>query len=156
MCWVKLLSQAVGCSKHTSRNRIPPLRKPYSSNSATSTLSNLPFFPSLSVSLLHIPSPPVLMPVKPDKRTGPRRLEAVKLRLRAEQVARENAAALRYRQLAEELDEQPLRRRHATDRDTGKTSWLECFLCALVVCCVFLVVAVVFLCVVVLSLSKKE
>ena len=156
MCWVKLLIQAVGCSKKTSRNRIPPLRKPYSSYSATSTLSNLPFFPSPSVSLLHTPPPPVPMPVKPDKKTGPRRLEAVKLRLRAEQVARENAAALRYRQLAEELDEQPLRITHATDRHTGKTSWLECFLCALVVCCVFLVVAVVFLCVVVLSLSKKE
>jgi hypothetical protein len=95
------------------------------------------------------------MPVKLDKKGGPWQLKAVKLGLRAEQVARENAAALRYRQLEDEA-QQPLRRTHATDRHTGKTSWLECFLCALVVCCVLLVEAVVFLCVVVLSLTKKE
>ena len=99
------------------------------------------------------------MPVKPDKQSGPRKLEAVKVRLRAEQVAREKAAVLRYRQLAEdeaEQAEQPQRRTQATERHTGKTTWLECFLCVLVVCCVLLVIAVVFLCVVVLSLSKKE
>jgi hypothetical protein len=113
------------------------------------------FFPRRR-SLFFTSPPPVPMPVKLDKKAGPWQLEAVKLRLRAEQVARENAAALRYRQLEDEA-EQPLRRTHATDRHTGKTSWLECFLCALVVCCVLLVVAVVFLCVfVVLSLTKKE
>jgi hypothetical protein len=96
------------------------------------------------------------MPVKPDKQSGPRKLEAVKVRLRAEQVAREKAAVLRYRQLAEDESEQPQRRTQATERHTGKTTWLECFLCVLVVCCVLLVIAVVFLCVVVLSLSKKE
>jgi hypothetical protein len=96
------------------------------------------------------------MPVKPDKQSGPRKLEAVKVRLRAEQVAREKAAVLRYRQLAEDEAEQPQRRTQATERHTGKTTWLEGFLCVLVVCCVLLVIAVVFLCVVVLSLSKKE
>ncbi len=96
------------------------------------------------------------VPVKPDKQSGPRKLEAVKVRLRAEQVAREKAAALRYRQLAKDEAEQPQRRTQATERHTGKTTWLECFLCVLVVCCVLLVIAVVFLCVVVLSLSKKE
>ena len=96
------------------------------------------------------------MPVKPDKQSGPRKLEAVKVRLRAEQVAREKAAVLRYRQLAEDEAEQPQRRTQRTERHTGKTTWLECFLCVLVVCCVLLVIAVVFLCVVVLSLSKKE
>jgi Flp pilus assembly protein TadB len=96
------------------------------------------------------------MPVKPDKESGPRKLEAVKVRLRAEQVAREKAAVLRYRQLAEDEAEQPQRRTQRTERHTGKTTWLECFLCVLVVCCVLLVIAVVFLCAVVLSLSKKE
>ena len=96
------------------------------------------------------------MPVKPDKQSGPRKLEAVKVRLRAEQVAREKAAVLRYRQLAEDEAEQPQRRTQRTERHTGKTTWLECFLCVLVVCCVLLVIAVVFLCAVVLSLSTKE
>jgi hypothetical protein len=93
----------------------------------------------------------------PPKRAGPWQLETVKLRLRAEQVARERerAAELRYRQLEDEGAE-PLRRTHGTERYTGKTSWLECFLCVLVVCCVFLVIAVVFLSVVVLSLSRKD
>ena len=152
MCWIKLLSQAVGCPKKSSRNRIPPLRKPYSSHSATSTLSNLPFLASLSFSLLHTAHPPLPMP---PKRAGPWQLETVKLRLRAEQVAREKAAALRYRQVEDEGAE-PLRRTHAIERYTGQTSWLECFLCVLVLCCVFLVIAVVFLSVLVLSLSRKD
>ena len=91
----------------------------------------------------------------PPKRAGPWQLETVKLRLRAEQVAREKAAALRYRQVEDEGAE-PLRRSHGTERDTGKTGWLQIFLCVLVVCCVFLVLAVVFLSVVVLSLSRKD
>jgi hypothetical protein len=116
----------------------------------------LPFFPRRRSLFFTSPRPPVSMPVKPDKQSGPRKLEAVKVRLRAEQVAREKAAALRYRQLAKDEAEQPQRRTQATERHTGKTTWLECFLCVLVVCCVLLVIAVVFLCVVVLSLSKKE
>ena len=60
------------------------------------------------------------MPVKPDKEG---KLEAVKVRLRAEQVAREKAAVLRYRQLAEdkaEQAEQPQRRTQATERGLTK------------------------------------
>jgi hypothetical protein len=56
----------------------------------------------------------------------------------------------------EDEDAEPLRRTLATERDTGKTSWLQIFLCVLVVCCVFLVIAVVFLSVLVMSLSRKE
>jgi hypothetical protein len=60
------------------------------------------------------------MPVKPDKQSGPRKLEAVKVRLRAEQVAREKAAVLRYRQLAEDEAEQPNNHReeHKQQNDT--------------------------------------
>ena len=151
--FAKFLIQAVECPKKSSRNRIPPLRKPYSSHNATSAFSNLPFLPSLSFLLLHIAHPPDPMP---PKRAGPWQLETVKLRLRAEQVARERAAELRYRQQEDE-GALPLRRQHESERyNIGKTSWSDCFLCVLVVCVIILVVAVVFLCIVVLSLTKKE
>jgi hypothetical protein len=152
MCVIKLLSQAVECPKKRSPNRKPPLQKPYSSHSATSTLSNLPFLASQSFSPLHTAHPPLPMP---PKRAGPWQLETIKLRLRAEQVARERAAALRYRQVEDEGAER-LRRTDAIERDTGKTSWLQILLCVLVVCCVLLLIAVVFLSVLVLSLSRKD
>ena len=91
----------------------------------------------------------------PPKRGGPWQLEQVKIRLRAEQVAREREAALRYRELEDE-DARPLRTTYATERYTGDNSWLQCCLCLLVVCCILLVLAVVFLSVVVVSLFKKE
>ena len=72
----------------------------------------LPFFPRRRSLFFTSPRPPVSMPVKPDKEG---KLEAVKVRLRAEQVAREKAAVLRYRQLAEDEAEQPQRRTQATE-----------------------------------------
>jgi hypothetical protein len=142
MCWIKLLIQAVECPKKSSLNRIPPL-------TLTKTVwvikCHLHVFKSsfsclrvVLSKLLHIAHPPLPMP---PKRAGPWQLERVKLRLRAEQVARERAAALRYRQVEDEGAEPlRLRRTHATERDTGKTGWLQIFLCVLVVCCVFLVI----------------
>jgi hypothetical protein len=103
--------------------------------SSLSFSSFQPLFCLLSTTLAPIPMPP--------KRAGPWQLEQVKLRLRAEQVARERTAEIRYRQV-EEDERYPPRIIHITERNRGNTSWTECILCVLVTCCLLLVVSVVF------------
>jgi hypothetical protein len=76
------------------------------------------------------------------ERPGPWQLDRVKARLRQEQVVRESAASARYRR--------------KEDNNKPKTSYSDCIICGLVLCCVLLSLSVVFLCSVVLALSKKS
>jgi hypothetical protein len=101
------------------------------------------------------------------KKSGPFQLNEVKSRLRREQVARETAAALRYRQLEEREQARQLEERehfrlleereHARQvRQTRvETSPSNYVLLALVVLCLVLVLCVLVLCGTVLSLSKE-
>jgi hypothetical protein len=75
------------------------------------------------------------------ERPGPWQLDRVKARLRREHVVRESAASARYRP-----DE---------DNNKPKTSYSDCIVCGLVLCCVLLSLSVVFLSSVVLALAKK-
>jgi hypothetical protein len=128
------------------------LLHPHDLNSSFSFFAVVLSIPASGSPTFH-PLAPVLMP---PKRVGPWQLEQVKLRLRAGQVARERAAAIRYRQVEDderEYEREPPRRVHGTERHRGNTSWTECILCVLVVCCLLLVVAVVFLSSLVLSLT---
>ncbi len=75
------------------------------------------------------------------ERPGPWQLDRVKTRLRREQVEQESAASARYR--PDEENKKP------------KTSYSDCIVCGLVLCCVLLSLSVVFLSSVVLTLAKK-
>jgi hypothetical protein len=98
----------------------------------------------------------------PPKKGGPWQLEEVKLRLRAEQLARERAAGARYREIEERearerqiirLEEEALRQARAQGK--GNTSWGECSLCILVLCCLLLSISVLILSSVALASLKK-
>ena len=87
----------------------------------------------------------------PPKKGGPWQLEQVKLRLRAEQVARERAAGDRQRA----LEDEEARDRQARTPGKGNNSWVECTLCLLVLCCLLLCLSVLLLSSVVLASLKQ-
>jgi hypothetical protein len=80
------------------------------------------------------------MPVKPD--SG--QLNELKVRLRREQVERENAASERYRQTQDK------------NKVTEKSSFFNCLLCLLVVCCLFLSLSVLLLSTALLKDRNKQ
>ncbi len=77
------------------------------------------------------------------QRPGPWQLDRVKVRLRREQVEREQAASARYRQAEPQ------------DKNSGKTSWTDCLLFGLIVCFILLTLSVLLLSDVLLTLVKK-
>ena len=86
----------------------------------------------------------------PPKKGGPWQLEQVKLRLRAEQVAREREAGARQRA----IEEEEARDRQARTPVQGNNSWAECTLCLWVLCCLLLSLSVLLLSSVVLASLK--
>ena len=86
----------------------------------------------------------------PPKKGGPWQLEQVKLRLRAEQVAREREAGARQRA----IEEEEARVRQTRTPVQANNSWAECTLCLLVLCCLLLCLSVLLLSSVVLASLK--
>ena len=93
------------------------------------------------------------------KNLGPWQLDKVKLRLRQEQEAREEAASERYRRQAEtakvqQIKKQDEQRLSLQERNVGWGHWAVIFLvCVLVF---LLIVCVLALCAVVLHLVNKD
>jgi hypothetical protein len=108
------------------------------------------FSPTCSPSNIQtlLPLPPALFFVMPANPPGPWKLDNVKKRLRAEQVAREKAASARYRRQEDKLRQQRI-------DSKGQTSACQCsVLLVLGLCCFLLSLAVLVLSSVVVRISK--